>query len=477
MVPFKRTRIKENQMKSKTPAHYTSLSLGNFRGFKKAHRIPLAPLTFLVGPNSAGKSSIYDALLLLTQSEVLLTDEPPLVPKWEGPLVDLGSFEDTVLAHKPSLTIKLAVELSLSSSVGELLRASQQPMKFEFEIRSSKGDPVGDFRSIGITDSVSNEQMTMRFQPGASPKFKREYLGRVDELDRDPERYGTGYPFADLAGEIERRFKKPRGSPRGKAAVAQRNAWRRITSYMRSSDYSTAFIEGTQRVSGGRAAPRRWFSNTTPDELLPNSVRKMFSAVYPAMVETDRRTHGSSQSIKKSYSQRAELNRVLKDLNIATSVAASHLSRYHSAITIKDSVTKITSNLIDVGYGASQVIPVIAACLSGRVGPLFIEQPEIHLHPKAQGAIAELLCKTSLHRQVLIETHSEHMINQARLQIARGTLDHKNVVIVYVDRDAQGSRVFAIPLERNGDFASDWPGGFFDERYEDTMDLLRLKSK
>lgn len=138
-------------MKSRTmPAHYTSLSLGNFRGFRRADRIPLAPLTFLVGPNSSGKSSIYDALLLLTQSDVLLTDEPRLVPTWIDPLVDLGSFEDTVFDHKTSLTIKLAVDLSLASSIGngEILHSNKTPITFEFEIRSSKEDPVGNIRSI-----------------------------------------------------------------------------------------------------------------------------------------------------------------------------------------------------------------------------------------------------------------------------------------------------------------------------------------
>src|SRR6185503_14726745 len=119
-----------NRMKSKIPAHYKSLSLGNFRGFKKADRIPLAPLTFLVGPNSSGKSSIYDALLLLTQSDVLLTDEPRLVPTWIDPLVDLGSFEDTVFDHKTSLTIKIAVDLSLASSIGngEILHSNRTPI-------------------------------------------------------------------------------------------------------------------------------------------------------------------------------------------------------------------------------------------------------------------------------------------------------------------------------------------------------------
>jgi len=466
-------------MKTKTPAHYKSLSLGNFRGFKKADRIPLAPLTFLVGPNSSGKSSIYDALLLLTQSEVLLTDEPPLVPKWDGSLVDLGSFEDTVFQHNPSLPIKLAVELSLTSSTrdGELLQSSQQPAKFEFEIRSSENDPVGNIRSIRIIDSVSREQMTMRFQPGASPKFRQEYLGRLDKVKLDQERVGTGYPFADLAGEIERKFEKRRGSPRGKGAIARRNAWRRITSYMRTSEQFEAFIGGTQRVSSGRSAPRRLFSTTTPDELLPNSARKLFNGVYPAMVEADHRTQMSYLSPRKTANRRTELNRILKQLNIASAISAAHLSPYHSKINIKDSVTKITSNLIDVGYGASQVIPVITACLSDRDGPLFVEQPEIHLHPKAQGTVAELLCGTSLHRQVFIETHSVHMINRARLQVAQGFLDPKRVVIIYVDRDSDGSHAQMIPLKENGDFGATWPGGFFDERYEDTMALLQLKSQ
>jgi hypothetical protein len=466
-------------MKSKTPAHYKSVTLGNFRGFKRGDRIPLAPLTFLVGPNSSGKSSIYNAVLLLTQSEALLTDEPPLVPTWIGPLVDLGSFEDTVFQHKSSLTIRLAVELSLASSGenGELLHSSQSPMTFEFEIRSSKEDPVGNIRSIAVTDNASSEQMKMFFQSGSSTKLKQEYLGRIDELDLGQQPYGMGYPFADVAAKIERTIDARRGSPRGKRAHSRTSAWRRIASYMRSTDSFAAFIEGTQRVSSGRAAPRRWFSTPTPEELLPNSVRKMFSGVYPAMVETDRRTYVSTQSREIPVNRRAELNKVLKNLKIASAVSASHLSPYHTAINIKDSVTKITSNLIDVGYGASQVIPVITACLSNRLGPLFVEQPEIHLHPKAQGTLAELLCNTSLQRQVLIETHSVHMINRARLQIARGLLDHKNVVIVYVDRDPRGSSVSTIPLEKNGDFATDWPGGFFDERYEDTMALLQLKSK
>ena len=463
--------------KSKTPPYYSRVSLGNFRGFKKAKNIPLAPLTFLVGPNSSGKSSIFDAILLLTQSEVLLSDEPPIVPTWIGPLVDLGSFKDAVFGHRSSLTIRLALELSLAPTSDDRsgLTSSQKPMTFEFDLRSTKNDPVGNFRAISVLDNSSKERMQMFFDPDPVPKITQEFLGKSREIDLDPQLYGIGYPFADVAGEIERTLDVRRRTQKSRHARFRTNAWRRIASYMRSSESFASFIEGTQRVSSGRAAPRRWFSTTTPDELLPNSLRRIFNGVYPAMVDTDRKAIASFTD-EKPANLRGELNKVLKNLNIANTVTASHLSPYHSSIEIKDSVTRITSNLIDVGYGASQVIPVITACLSDRRGPLIVEQPEIHLHPKAQATLAELLCDTSHRRQVLVETHSEHMINRARLRIARGDLDHRNVVIVYVDRDRRGSRVSTIPLKENGDFGADWPGGFFDERYEDTMALLQLKA-
>ena len=461
-------------MKTTTPAYYRSLSLGNFRGFEKAEEIPLAPLTFLVGPNSAGKSSICDALLLLIQSDVLLSDEPPLVPKWIGPLVDLGTFEDTVFRHNTSLTISIAVEVSLDLSSGsyDVLHSSRQPIKFEFHIRSSKDDPVGNIRLIRITDSFSNEQVTISFQPTPSPKLKLEYLRRKVEQALDKKISGTGYPLADMVHVIEKAYDK-----RSTLLSRRKAALRRIASYMRSNDFFTEFTEGTQRVSSGRAAPQRWFLRTTPDELSPNAIRKIFNGVYPAMVEAVDRRDVSRQSKHIPHRRRSELDKILKELNIATDISASHLTPYHSVINIKDNVTKVKSNLIDVGYGASQVIPVITACLSNRSGPIFIEQPEIHLHPKAQGTVAELLCETSRKRQVLVETHSVHMINRARLRVAQGLLNHKNVMILFVDRNARGSRVQTIPLTENGDFGASWPGGFFDERYEDTMALLRLKSQ
>ena len=75
-----------------SPACYKYLSLRNFRGFKKLSEMPLAPLTFLVGPNSCGKSSLFNAFLFITHNNMLpmLDRDPTFNPSWMGPIIDLG---------------------------------------------------------------------------------------------------------------------------------------------------------------------------------------------------------------------------------------------------------------------------------------------------------------------------------------------------------------------------------------------------
>ena len=179
---------------------------------------------------------------------------------------------------------------------------------------------------------------------------------------------------------------------------------------------------------------------------------------------------------RRKSKPKTTLGEVFKKLDIANEIIDFELSDYHHGIKVKDSATAIESNLIDVGYGASQAIPVIRGCLSNARGLLFVEQPEIHLHPKAQGVIADLLCQTSSQRQVIVETHSVHMINRARILVAKGDMDPDHVVINFIKRTPEGSEIRTIPILRNGDFGAEWPSGFFDERFEDTMRLIHLKS-
>ena len=90
-------------------AAITEISLSNFRGFARAERVRLAQLTFLVGPNSSGKSSLADAILFMAQSGFLSLEATN--PIWVGPLVDLGSFQDTVYRHESTRVVEIGLRV------------------------------------------------------------------------------------------------------------------------------------------------------------------------------------------------------------------------------------------------------------------------------------------------------------------------------------------------------------------------------
>jgi len=452
-----------------TPPHYQSLSLRNFRGFKKVENIPLAPLTFLVGPNSSGKSSIFDALLLITQSDFTLSSSLQ-VPNWAGPLVDLGSYKDTVYKHNSNLTIEIGIEISPDFITSRTYYENQsvaQPMRITFELRTAKSDPIGYLVRLLINDSLTGEELMLTF---ANNKVVMDLLDTERIWSRKGVRPTPFVPwvYKQIEAGIEAKEYHLWGS---------KSALRRILRLLPLHGFWSV-VRQSERVSSGRAAPKRWYSiadtsfrsSTGPDR------PRVFDTVDPIMIDETRRYVPAFQRLRRPVPKHT-LTSVLSELEIGNQIHDTKLSPYHLGINIRDNITGVTSNLIDVGYGASQVIPVLKASLSGFEGPLFVEQPEIHLHPKAQGVIADILCDTSRNRQVVVETHSVRMINRARIQVAKGELPHSHVMVLYVERTKSGSRVYPIPILENGDFGADWPEGFFDERYEDTMLLLQLKTQ
>ncbi|MBI5040139.1 MAG: DUF3696 domain-containing protein [Gammaproteobacteria bacterium] len=460
-------------MKINIPPHFKSLTLVNFRGFKKAVDIGLAPLTFLVGPNSAGKSSIFDAFLLVAQSGFLPAWENRTVPTWIGPLVDLGSFGDVVYGHQDRLQIGLSIEVSVDPRVAwreHRLNSSNHSTVFEFLIRRAAKDPVGYLSKIRVTDKTSGTSCLIHIYP-ARKKVEMDIGG--SRVTLQSEAVATHGVYEQASAAIRRLKVTKRFSKRG-----EKSGWMRLASSLSSTAYFIYAAE-TQRVSSGRSAPKRWYP-VTGEQKQDHWFRPLgsiFDAVDPQSVDTFLRPDQRKKTARSRKKPHFDVKDALRKLDIASDITSAKLSAYHTAINIRDSATQVTSNLIDVGYGASQVLPLLAACASGASGPLFVEQPEIHLHPKAQGVIGEILGRVSRERQVIVETHSEHLINRARIMVARGELRSCDVIINYISRGKSGPKVHSIPILENGDFGSEWPAGFFDERFEDTMSLLELKEK
>jgi predicted ATPase len=130
----------------------------------------------------------------------------------------------------------------------------------------------------------------------------------------------------------------------------------------------------------------------------------------------------------------------------------------------------------NVGFGISYTLPIIVAVLASIPGTIIlIENPEAHLHPKGQVKMGQLLAlAASGGVQVVIETHSDHVLNGIRLAVHGGKLDSKDVRLHYFQRqNKEGQAVTEVispKIDRNGRIDR-WPDGFFDE-WDNSLEIL-----
>lgn len=135
---------------------------------------------------------------------------------------------------------------------------------------------------------------------------------------------------------------------------------------------------------------------------------------------------------------------------------------------------KIEVGLSDVGFGISQILPFVVQSLAAKDQIISIEQPEVHIHPKLQADLGDLLAEAirpPRRNQFIIETHSEHLILRILRRIREGVegqntpaLKPEDVSVLYVLPEEGGAAVIQIPILPDGEFARSWPRGFFGER-------------
>ncbi len=148
------------------------------------------------------------------------------------------------------------------------------------------------------------------------------------------------------------------------------------------------------------------------------------------------------------------------------------------SIFLREFFSGVKVNLTDMGFGTSQVLPIILeGFLSDRDPVLMIEQPEIHLHPRAQSALGDLFIEIANEdKTIIVETHSEHLIRRIQRRIAENKISKDDVIFYYVNIGKEGSKLQELKIDEDG-FIENIPAGFFDENYEEASEHLRIISE
>jgi predicted ATPase len=153
----------------------------------------------------------------------------------------------------------------------------------------------------------------------------------------------------------------------------------------------------------------------------------------------------------------------------------SQLDSYIRPIDLDHSVSPAS-----VGVGFSQIAPIILMCLTAEKNDVLIfEQPELHLHPALQQKLGDFFLQMSkLGIQIIIETHSDHILNRVRLRSLEDLKSFsKNVNIVFVEKEDKQSKFNQFKITEDGDFDfQTYPKGFFDQTSKDTFKLLKAKA-
>jgi len=446
----------------------THLRIRNFKSWQDTGDIRLAPITVLFGINSAGKSSIIQFLLMLKQTIESPDRRRVLHPGDEHTPVDLGTFHDLVYGHDESNRISFEVEWVLP-----------EPLRFT-DPRNKQGYEGGD---LHFEASV-----------GQVPKISQVYVERLEytlgllhdqpvKIEMVPPRQGISSKYK-LITHGYKLVRNPGRAWELPPPVRFYGFPDEVFSYFQNADFLASFtlslekqFRALQYLGPLRIRPRRTYTwaGEVPEHVGWSGER----AVEALLAARDRKINpGYKKAAKRLPSLVAGwLRRMDLLASFEARSIAEHRKEYEVMVTTKGSWEEV--NLTDVGFGISQVLPVVVSCFyAAPHSTILMEQPELHLHPGVQSRMADLFVQAIHARQdgkdrsiqFIIESHSEHFLHRLQRRIAEGELEKDEVALYFCETGPDGSVLRPLEVDTLGNITN-WPRDFFGD---DMGDLVAM---
>jgi hypothetical protein len=443
----------------------SSIRLENYKLFED-QIFKFKKITILAGANSSGKSIVLGALAAILQGK----DDrlfPFFFPNY-GDNVNLGGYKDVV---KDRNTKK----------------------KFGIDIRyGEQGNSrvYGKFRYSSEGNQILLDRVCIEY-PGF--EFMLKWINK-----------GTGYKVYGLSDEAAwkevmngvsslmvslREFmkgSKMEGSAEGDAELSKvisrmsqvGGAWEDVKS--RTTDGVLKELRADAMYGRYLATLATLTKSLSDDFLYIGPIRAYPARHYPVQTSSNkidaRGNNAYYMILDWSRHDQKKYSALVSDINflgMANDLKTMRIKDDLIELSVTPFNHKEDVNLSDVGFGVSQLIPVLIANISlPEGGTLLVNQPEVHLHPSAQAKLANYFVRESKTKNFILETHSEYLINRMRLLVGKKLIDKDDVAIIYIDSGPEGEpKVHNIEISKEGRLINA-PQSFLDNNFVDSKELV-----
>ena len=427
------------------------VTIENFRCFGDQQTVPLAPLTLLVGPNSTGKTSFM--ALIRAMWDVAFRN---VAPNFMEEPYNLGSFQD--IAHRRGDSSGQPVEFGAGFEHSSF-RPGYQPISFSAVFENRTGTPFPIKRTIShgglafevYLDTDGEHNLELHWDGGSlqrrlgSGHFRRYSDGAV--------LLPLAFAFLNAIHEDQPTTTMEDGE---EILVTHQVAREGLPDLEPLQRMLFEFLNHDERQSRPfasapiRSRPRRTYDpiRVTQDpegEYIPSYLASL-----------SRRRSTEWHKVKTALEAFGRGSGLFEEISVR-SFGDTDGDPFQIMVRLPGDASQMhLRNLVDVGYGVSQSLPVLTELLSDNTPSTYLlQQPEVHLHPTAQAALGSLfgnIAATGV--QMVVETHSDYLLDRIRMDVRDGrgepTLKPEDVSILYFERSGASVRIHPIWIDENG---------------------------
>ena len=445
-----------------------SLQIQNFKCWKSTGVIKLAPITLLFGTNSSGKSSIGQFLLMLKQTVESPDRKAVFFPGGVNSPIQLGSFHEMVFERNTENRIVFDYRWNLP----EKLRIKDPISGYSFA-----GDSLTFHAKIGLEGKTRLMVQEFKYQ-----LFNRNKHDLSIGIHRNAEGNSkhvvkaTNYMLQRKRGRVWRPGQPVRfyGFPDEFVAYFQNADFVQELNLEHEKLFRSIFYLGPLRNKAERLY--------TWSGIEPESVGFSGESTVAAILAARKRKISLGHKMRRKPFEQI-IAQQLKQMGLIEDLKVNPISKQRQDYEVKIRTKGSTGwvDLPDVGFGISQVLPVLVQCFfAPRGSTIIMEQPEIHLHPSAQAALADVMIDVINSRengedrniQLIIETHSEHFLRRLQRRIAESKISQEIVSTYFANTTKTPAMLEPLQIDIFGNILN-WPDNFFGNEMEDITEQAK----